>query len=686
MTTKNNLKNRTQILRAPHKLIKGLVVGALIFTNLSNTLQAQEATYTRPSWWFGAAAGANFNFYRGSTQKLNEDLTVPTAFHNGNGVGLYLAPLVEYHKPESMLGVMFQAGYDGRSGKFKEIKTPCNCPADLSTKMSYITIEPSLRFAPFKSDFYLYAGPRLAFNVAKSFVYQLKTNPDYPDQATNPAVEGDLSDVNNMLVSMQIGAGYDIQLSSKNKHTQFVLSPFVSFQPYFGQSPRSIETWNVTTLRVGAAIKFGRGHKSSSTDAAAIVPEKNTPPTDVVAANGDVQFSIYSPKNIPVERRVRETFPLRNYIFFDKGSKEIPNRYVLLKKEEVKEFKEDQLEVFKSKKLSGRSNRQMVAYYNILNILGDRMSKKPTTTIKLVGSSETSNEDGKAMAESVKSYLVNTFGIDGSRITTEGRSKPLILSGKEGGTKDLELLSEGNRRVSIETVSPTLLMEFQSGPDAPLQPVEIMDVQKAPLDSYVTFNVDGGKDEFSSWDLEVKDEKGTVQKFGPYYQKKLSIPGKSILGNRPQGDYKVTMIGHTKNGKTIKKEAPMHMVLWTPGKNEEGMRFSVIFEYDESEVNTIYDKYLTNVVTPKIPQGASVIIHGHTDVIGDDDHNKELSIKRSQDVKTILENELKKSGRTDVKFEEYGFGEEDKLSPFENKYPEERFYNRTVVIDIIPKG
>ena len=681
MKTQNNFKKRTLNLFTPDKLMKGIMVSTLIFTTMCNTLQAQEPTYTKPSWWFGAAAGANFNFYRGSTQKLNEDLTVPAAFHSGNGIGLYLAPLVEYHKPESRWGAMFQAGYDGRSGKFKEIKTPCNCPADLSTKMSYVTIEPSLRFAPFKSDFYLYAGPRLAFNVAKSFVYQQKTNPDYPDQIANPEVTGDLSDVNSTLVSMQIGAGYDIPLSSQNKRTQFVVSPFVSFQPYFGQSPRSIETWNVTTLRVGAAIKFGRGHKSSGV--ADVAPEKST---NVAAANADVQFSINSPKNIPVERKVRETFPLRNYIFFDKGSKEIPNRYVLLKKEEVKDFKEDQLEVFKSKKLSGRSNRQMVAYYNILNILGDRMSKKPTTTIKLIGSSETSNEDGKEMAESVKIYLVNTFGIDGSRISTEGRNKPLIPSGQPGGTKDLELLSEGNRRVSIETVSPTLLMEFQSGPDAPLQPVEIMDVQKAPLDSYVTFNVDGGKDEFKSWDLEVKDDKGTVQKFGPYTQKKVSLPGKSILGDRPQGDFKVTMIGHTKSGKTIKKEVPMHMVLWAPTKNEEGMRFSVIFEYDESSLNSVYDKYLTDVVTPKIPQGASVIIHGYTDIIGDAEHNKELSTKRAKDVQMILENQLKKSGRSDVKFEEYGFGEEDALSPFENKYPEERFYNRTVVIDIIPKS
>jgi len=32
----------------------------------------------------------------------------------------------------------------------------------------------------------------------------------------------------------------------------------------------------------------------------------------------------------------------------------------------------------------------------------------------------------------------------------------------------------------------------------------------------------------------------------------------------------------------------------------------------------------------------------------------------------------------------YGFGEDENLAPFENKLPEQRFYNRTVMIDIIP--
>lgn len=652
---------------------KPLLAGIFLAGTL-NTAQAQSPAdvaapeFTKPSWWFGAAAGANFNFYQGTTQRLNEGLTTPAAFRHGNGTGLYLAPLVEFYRPDSRWGAMFQAGYDSRKGSFDQVITPCNCPVDLSANLSYLTFEPSLRFAPFKSNLYLYAGPRLAFNLAKSFTYQQGINPAYPDQEANPDVKGDFSGVNKVLLSMQIGAGYDIPLSAEEKRSQLVISPFVAFHPYFGQDPRSVDTWTVSTLRAGLAIKFGRGK---------LIP---APPIKTAS----VQFSVISPENIPVERRVRETFPVSNYVFFDLGSDEIPDRYVSLRKDQVKEFKEDQLEVFTPKKLSGRSDRAMTVYYNVLNILGDRMDRNPSSTITLVGSSEKDPQDGKAMAEKVKSYLVNIFGIDASRIKTEGRDKPKLPSGQPKGTKELSLLREDDRRVSIESSSPALLMEFQSGPVAPLKPVEFTDVQKAPLDSYLIFTAAGAEEAFTSWTLEVMDEKGKIQYFGPYNQETVSLPGKDILGTRPKGTYTVTMIGNAKNGDIVRQETKVNMVLWTPAKDEEGMRFSVIYEFNESSAIKSYEKYLTEIVTPKIPKNGTVIIHGHTDLIGEEANNQRLSLARANNVKEIIESSLSKTGRKDVTFQVIGFGEDLSASPFENNFPEERFYNRTVIIDIIP--
>ena len=655
----------------------------LTFLAAPNQVQAQEDAYTTPSWWFGGAVGGNINFYRGSTYKLNNALTPPVVFKDGLGLGLYAAPTVSYYKPNGLFGFIFQFGYDSRKGTFAEQLTDCDCPANLSTKLNYLVIEPSLRFAPFRSSFYLYAGPRLAFNWNHSFKYQLEVNPAFPAQAPTAAVDGDFSDISSPLLSMQFGAGIDIPLTASEKRTQLVLAPFVAVHPYFGQNPRSIETWNITTVRVGAALKFGVGSSKIEKVKEEKAKEEEKELLPMVAPN-NVRLAVYAPANIPVERRANETFPLRNYVFFDLESTEIPERYVLLKKNEVKDFKTERLEVMEPKREAGRSNRQLDVYYNVLNILGDRMQENPKTNIRLVGSSEKGAADGKVMAESVKTYLVDVWGIKPERIATEGRTKPLVASEQAGGTLDLVRLREGDRRVTIETSSPELLMEFRSGNDAPLKPVVLNVMQAAPAESFVSFTVTDPDKQLNTWSFEVKDDKGAVQQYGPYTQTTVTVPGKTLMGARPEGRFLITMTGVRKIGPDVKADTSVQMVQWIPDVNEQVIRYSVIYEFNNSEAIKAYDDYLSNVVVKKIPAKGRVFINGYSDNIGDAEYNRQLSLERAKDVERIMKNALKAEGRNDVTFVVEGHGEESGAMPFDNKYPEERFYNRTVLIDILP--
>ena len=73
------------------------------------------------------------------------------------------------------------------------------------------------------------------------------------------------------------------------------------------------------------------------------------------------------------------------------------------------------------------------------------------------------------------------FLINPSRIKTEGRSKPEVPSEQPGAKLELVALREGDRRVSIESSSPELLMEFKNTADLPLKPVEIIALQEAPI-------------------------------------------------------------------------------------------------------------------------------------------------------------------------------------------------------------
>lgn len=644
----------------------------LLITGLAAHSQKTTAKVTgesQPSWWFGASAAANFNFYRGTTQMLNENVIVPTAFHKGNGIKPYISLLTEY-RPNKVWGGMLNIAFDNRGGKFDGVVAPCDCPADLSTNISYLTVEPSLRFSPFSNSFYLFAGPTVNFNLSRSFTYTQEKQTDK---------KGDWSDIKKTGISGQLGAGIDIPISKPTSATKMTLSPFVSFLTDFGHEPRSVESWSFYTARAGVAFKFGKAKKS------VVTPVKAEPVTaPVVIAEKEVQFSVRAPKSVPVNRQVKETFALRNSVFFDQGSAEIPGRYILLNKTQAVSFKEEQLQENQPDNLNkGRSSRQMTVYYHILNIMGDRMRANRQSTITLTGASDNNPTEGKMMAENIKQYLVKTFEIDASRITTEGRDKPLIPSEHPGGTKELALLREGDRRVDIVSTSPELLMQVGGSSSAFLKPVQIRAIQEDPLDSHVVFNVTGATEILESWKVEIRDEQGNVQHYGPYTQDQASVPGKTILGNNAQGNYKILMLGKTKNGHPVKKESSVSFMKMDDPK-QQGLRYSILFDFDQSKTINSYEKFLTDIVTPLITDNSTVIIHGHTDIIGDEKYNHTLSHERAMGTQQIIEGAITRAGKKGIKFETNGFGEDAYMTPFENNFPEERFYNRTVIIDIIP--
>jgi outer membrane protein OmpA-like peptidoglycan-associated protein len=509
----------------------------------------------------------------------------------------------------------------------------------------------------------LYGGPRLAFNIEKSFTFEQKTNPAYPLQVQNPDLNGDFSNIRKNLISMQIGLGYDIPLNTTEGKTQFVLSPFLSYHPYFGQNPRATATWNVNTLRVGMVLKLGQGH------------------LEKMIVDGVVQFSINPPINVKLVKNVREFFPLRNYIFFNADSTSIPERYVQLKRSQVKNFKEDRVQFTTPQNRSDRATRQMQVYYNILNILGDRMVKNPNSKINLVGSSENGELEGQLMAQNIKEYLVRIFEINENRIIVSGRIKPVIPSEVKGGVRELNLLKAGNRRVTVESDSAELLMQFQSGKDVPLKPIEILFENQIP-NGDIVFNAGNAKEALTSWSIKTKAENGKTATFGPYSNEQVAISRRKIMLNQGEGNFSVTMKGTTKSGKQIIKESSMYLSPFVAPEVLESVRFSVIYEFNESKSIAIYEKYLTEIVSPKIASNSKVTITGHTDTIGEENYNKNLSLARANDVKAILEKSLMALGIKDVKFEVNGEGEDEKLGLFENKLPEERFYNRTVIIDI----
>ncbi len=285
------------------------------------------------------------------------------------------------------------------------------------------------------------------------------------------------------------------------------------------------------------------------------------------------------------------------------------------------------------------------------------------------------------LAENVKQYLVSTFEIDGSRIQTEGRNKPVIPSEQPGAKKELALLREGDRRVDILSTSPALLM--QVGGDMMMKPVQLTNTQQNPMDGLVIFNVKGAEKQFKSWSLDLTDEQGAVQHYGPFTKEQGTVAGKTILNNRAEGTYKVVMTGASLSGLPITKQGSVHLVQQAEAV-EKGLRYSILFDFDKANAIASYTNFLNDVVAALITNGSTVIIHGHTDVIGDEGYNQKLSESRAQETQKILESALAQKNIANVQFQTIGYGEEPGQAPFNNTLPEERFYNRTVIIDINP--
>lgn len=647
-----SIKNRTML--SLNKIIKKTLLCCLVLVLAHTPTYAQT---TSPKWWFGVAGGANANFYDGTTQRLNNALIVPAAFHQGKGIKPFGSLLIEY-RPTQIWGGTLNLGYDGRGGKFDDVVAPCDCPATLATNVSYLTVEPSIRVNPWGGNLYFFAGPRFAFNLQKDFDYT---------QLKQPNTSAEFSEIRQNIVSGQIGAGYDINMSAPTSTSKFVIAPFVSFHPYFGQDVRKVESWSMTTVRAGVALKFGKAKLLAKQETVVV-------PTQLA----EISFSVRAPKAVLLKRNVSETLPLLNYVFFDEGLTTIPSRYILLTPTQAATFKQEDLQQEPSENMNVRSQRQLNVYYNVLNILGDRMRANPEINITLSGASLAGPKEGIVFATEIKKYLAEVFNINENRIATNGRTKPVNPSEQIGSKNELVLLREGDRRVDIQSTSADLMMEH--GGEL-MKPIHINTTQSNNTDGDVIFYVGNADQVLSSYTIGVTNPAGVTQQYGPFVKNEEHIAGKTILGNGNGGTYKIVLTGTTKMGNVIKKESTVALVS-SEVQVENGLRHSILYNFNKATTIATYEKFLTEEVAPLISENSTVIIHGHTDIIGSETYNLQLSKKRAQETQQILEAALIKKGTKNVKFDTTGFGEAEDRSPFNNGKPEERFYNRTVIIDI----
>lgn len=112
-----------------------------------------------------------------------------------------------------------------------------------------------------------------------------------------------------------------------------------------------------------------------------------------------------------------------------------------------------------------------------------------------------------------------------------------------------------------------------------------------------------------------------------------------------------------------------------------GLHADVLFEFDEATLTDEAEEVLDGVVedtrAEADPERPPITITGHTDSVGSDDYNQELSEDRAEAVREVLEDEL----GPEFEYETEGRGSEDPLAEEGNEDDEEaRATNRRVEI------
>jgi outer membrane protein OmpA-like peptidoglycan-associated protein len=213
-----------------------------------------------------------------------------------------------------------------------------------------------------------------------------------------------------------------------------------------------------------------------------------------------------------------------------------------------------------------------------------------------------------------------------------------------------------------------------------MQPFNSRNAEARATEPSVLFTAAGAQDQLQYWWIDVTNN-GTALHYGPYTRDTILLPVSALPGDARQGMYTIEMGGTTRDSQAIHKST--RLSLQPAPAPAAGTRYAVLFDFNSFKALTANRQFLENTIAPLVTDSSTVIIHGHADIIGNEVRNRSLSNNRVNEARQLLEAALNAKGRKGVKFEYYGFGQDKIMSPFGNQLPEERFYNRTVIIDII---
>lgn len=710
--------------------MKKTVFLILIFCSL--TLQSKEDG-RRDYNSFGFFAGLNYNMHSSFFRTLPNLPCCSPMFESATGIGISIGALADFQTNNIIKysGFDLRLSFDMLDAEFNVLEpnvgntikqdlidknNPANTPVDkveinhnLLVGLSVISLEPTFRYSPIY-DLNLHLGIKFGIPVSSSF-NQSSTiiSPDYVvfkeegGYKRNVASGQKIPEINGFMASLALGAGYEFQLSKK-----LYMVPEIRY--FLALNDVNSDTWKANHLRFDVAFKYYSIKdpevpvirdtivtKDTNYVYNAFIDKPNTKLIDTevketkdetdervfITHNIKEHYETQIPKEIKLTAKITgqiddvkqivieefetdEGFPLLPYIFFQKGKSDLSSTTQnQLSKNEINQFNEDSLEW-----------NTLRIYDNLLNLVGSRMKANPKSTIIVTGTNSGKGLEennivlSEERANSVKNYLADVWGIDNSRISTKSRNLPSVP-----GNPDTEDGTTENQRAEITSDNYEIL-----------KPVFLKDIIKVSNPPSVNFKpVVSSTDEKSQIDynLEIKQGNKTLRNISnseigtdgytwnildnpqPLFEEPIEIN----LNARDQfnniaTDKKVTQVQQL----TIKKK---RFELKDDNKIE---KFAlIVFDFDKATLSERHKKVLDEIKN-RIEPNSQITIEGYTDRIGTPEYNKQLALKRAEEVKKYLNAE-------DSKVTVKAIGQDELL--YDNDLPQGRNYSRTVLVKII---
>lgn len=365
-----------------------------------------------------------------------------------------------------------------------------------------------------------------------------------------------------------------------------------------------------------------------------------------------------------------DSSPLLNYVFFETGQSDIPSRYATFSNQaDTKAFNESRLK------------GTMEKYTHVLNIIGSRLRANPEARIKIVGCNSNRGDEynrkdlSRSRAESVRAYLKYIWGIESARMDLEARNLPEVASASSVDEGRAE-----NQRVEMYSESPTLLDTIKSTYVEKISNAQ--EVQVLP-------QIQAGYD-LARWTVALVGDGTLIDSTAghgdlmPTYQFNLQDIGLGKIGGYENIGADIEV--EDKRGQTYKTHASTSVQFIKREERvakKEGYKVMekyalILFDFNRADIKdrnrAVVDRIVSRI--KEVPT-ARIRIEGHTDTIGKEAYNIDLSKRRAKAAfDMILAGGAIGSG--DISYE--GAGPHNPL--FDNELPEGRALNRTVTVTL----